>query len=327
MEIKPLVSICSITYNHAPYIKDCLDGMLMQRTKFLIEILIHDDASTDGTANIIRDYAAKYPEIVKPIFEQENQWNKGRRGSMVFNFPRAQGKYIALCEGDDYWIDPYKLQKQVDFLKANPEFGMVYSDYYTLTNGNYNRNSEIDTFKTHYEENAAPEIISDSVQRIGTATVLLRKDLVNHIYDDYSADFNSGPGDNVLWFHIARKSKIKYLDMVTAVYRKNDGGVTATNDTVKRYNFLKNVHYQKKYLARKYNYNEIIDRIDEKYIPNLFLTSYILGEKGEAWEYFRSLLRIQVKWKLLKMSFIILKLVRLKIRSFLNVRVTNYDVE
>ena len=121
-----LVSISCITYNHAPYIRECLDGFMMQQTNFPFEVLIHDDASTDGTTEIIREYAEKYPDIIKPLYEEENQWVKGRRGSAVFNFPRAQGKYIALCEGDDYWTDPLKLQKQVDFLESHPDYVMCW---------------------------------------------------------------------------------------------------------------------------------------------------------------------------------------------------------
>lgn len=120
-----LVSISCITYNHAPYIRQCLDGFLMQQCDFEYEILIHDDASTDGTSDIIREYQEKYPEIIKPIMQTENQYSKGIRGMMArFNFPRAKGKYIALCEGDDYWTDPLKLQKQVDFLEENPKFNI-----------------------------------------------------------------------------------------------------------------------------------------------------------------------------------------------------------
>ena len=119
-----IVSISCITYNHAPYIRQCLDGFLMQQTNFAYEVLIHDDASTDGTTEIIKEYETKYPDIIKPIYEDENQWVKGRRGSAVFNFPRARGKYIALCEGDDYWTDPMKLQKQVDYLDAHRDLAM-----------------------------------------------------------------------------------------------------------------------------------------------------------------------------------------------------------
>ncbi len=129
MNKTPLVSICSLTYNHAPYIRQCLDGLLMQQTNFPFEIIINDDCSTDGTTEIIRDYAERFPEIIKPIFHEENQYQKGLRGFFQkFVFPKAQGKYIALCEGDDYWTDPLKLQKQVDFLESHLNYGMVYTD-------------------------------------------------------------------------------------------------------------------------------------------------------------------------------------------------------
>lgn len=128
----PLVSICCLTYNHAGYIRDALDGFLIQQTDFPIEILIHDDASIDGTEEIIREYERKYPNIIKPLYEQENQWEKGRRGSAVFNFPRAKGKYIALCEGDDYWTDPQKLQKQVEFLEEHEDCSMCFHPVRTV---------------------------------------------------------------------------------------------------------------------------------------------------------------------------------------------------
>jgi len=104
-----VVSISCITYNHAPYIRQCLDGFVMQKTTFPFEILIHDDASTYGTPDIIREYEAKYPGLIKPIYQTENQHSKGVKISQTFNWPRARGKDIALCEGDDYWTDPYKL--------------------------------------------------------------------------------------------------------------------------------------------------------------------------------------------------------------------------
>ena len=115
MTTKPIVSICCITLHHEKYIRDAIEGFLMQKTSFPIEILIHDDASTDDTANIIREYEEKFPNIIKPIYQTENQYSKGISISATYQFPRALGKYIALCEGDDYWTDPLKLQKQVDF--------------------------------------------------------------------------------------------------------------------------------------------------------------------------------------------------------------------
>jgi len=117
----PLVSVSVITYNHEKYIRQCLDGILMQNVSFPYEVLVHDDASPDGTADIIREYEAKYPGIIKPIYQTENQYSQGKDVSK-FNFDRACGKYLAFCEGDDYWTDPGKLQKQVDFLEAHPEY-------------------------------------------------------------------------------------------------------------------------------------------------------------------------------------------------------------
>ncbi len=120
----PEVSVICNTYNHGKYIRESLEGFLMQRTDFAFEVLVHDDASTDDTADIIRGFQADYPEIVKPIFQTENQYSKGGGINKRFQFPRAKGQYIAYCEGDDYWTDPEKLQKQYDALEAHPEVDM-----------------------------------------------------------------------------------------------------------------------------------------------------------------------------------------------------------
>lgn len=119
-----MVSIVCATYNHVNYIRQCLDSFLMQKTNFAYEILIHDDASTDGTTDIIEEYEKEYPNIIKPIYQTENQYSKGISPTMIYNLPRAKGKYIAMCEGDDYWTDPLKLQKQVDFLENHLEYSV-----------------------------------------------------------------------------------------------------------------------------------------------------------------------------------------------------------
>ena len=128
----PLVSVRCITYNHEPYIAQALDGFLMQKTNFPFEVIVHDDASPDKTADIIREYEAKFPKIIKPIYETENQYSK-HDGSLGRIMDAAcKGKYIALCEGDDYWIDENKLQMQVDFLEGNPDYGMCYTNFNIL---------------------------------------------------------------------------------------------------------------------------------------------------------------------------------------------------
>lgn len=122
LEEKVLVSVCCVAFNHEKYIRTCLDGFVNQKTNFKYEVLVHDDASTDNTASIIKEYADKYPEIIKPILQKENQYSKGIWIYEEHLFPKCTGKYIAYCEGDDYWCDENKLQKQVDVLEKNPDY-------------------------------------------------------------------------------------------------------------------------------------------------------------------------------------------------------------
>lgn len=115
------VSICCVTYNHEEYIEDAIKSFLNQKVDFPIEILIHDDASTDQTANIIKNFQSQYPNLIRGFYQKENQYSKGIKVSSIL-FNQARGKYIAWCEGDDYWIDDYKLQKQINFLENNPNY-------------------------------------------------------------------------------------------------------------------------------------------------------------------------------------------------------------
>lgn len=124
MNKNPLVSIVCTSYNHGDYIAEAIDSFLMQKTNFDFEILIYDDASTDQGPRVIQEFENRYPELIKPIYQTENQYSKGVRVEM-FNHNRAKGKYIAVCEGDDYWTDPYKLQKQIDYMEAHPNCSMT----------------------------------------------------------------------------------------------------------------------------------------------------------------------------------------------------------
>ncbi len=127
--LKPLCSFLCITYNHIDFIEQCLIGFLEQETTFPFEIIIHDDCSTDGTDRIIKEYQSKYPQIIKAMYEEENQYSKGDKGKPFWAIMHNMaGKYIALCEGDDYWNDIHKIQKQVAFLESNPEFVGCYHE-------------------------------------------------------------------------------------------------------------------------------------------------------------------------------------------------------
>ena len=124
MQKKILVSVLCLAYNHEKFIRQALEGFVMQKTNFGFEVLINDDASTDNTAKIIKEYEEKYPDIIKPVYQTENQYSQGKPIMKTHLFPKAQGKYFAICEGDDYWTDPLKLQKQVDFLENNSEYAI-----------------------------------------------------------------------------------------------------------------------------------------------------------------------------------------------------------
>lgn len=121
-----MVSVLCTAYNHEKYIKDCLEGFVNQKTSFRFEVLINDDASTDNTAKVIKEYEHKFPDIIKPIYQTENQYSKGVSIINKFLLPNAKGTYIALCEGDDFWNDNYKLEKQVNALRDNPECNICF---------------------------------------------------------------------------------------------------------------------------------------------------------------------------------------------------------
>jgi len=123
----PLVSIYCTTYNQEKYLRQCLDGIVMQKTDFTFQAIVHDDVSSDSTAEIIKEYAEEYPDIIIPLIETENQFSKvGELGLFHIMYPHLTGKYIAYCEGDDYWTDPNKLQKQVDFLESHSDYSMCF---------------------------------------------------------------------------------------------------------------------------------------------------------------------------------------------------------
>lgn len=123
-----MVSILCATYNHELYLERAVDGFLNQETDFAYEIIIHDDASVDNTRRIIEKYARDYPDAIKPIYQTENQYSKGKKITLDFMVPKSRGKYVALCEGDDFWMDSHKLQKQVDYMESHPKCSLVVHD-------------------------------------------------------------------------------------------------------------------------------------------------------------------------------------------------------
>lgn len=129
-EKTPMVSIDCMVYNHEAYLRAALDGFVMQQTNFPFEVLIHEDKSTDTSKVIIEEYRERYPEIIKPLYRKKNVYSRSKNFYLVDKAQRerAMGKYYAFCEGDDYWTDPHKLQKQVDFMEANPDYNLCFHD-------------------------------------------------------------------------------------------------------------------------------------------------------------------------------------------------------
>lgn len=220
--MQPLVSICSLTYNHAPYIRQCLDGFLMQKTNFAFEVLINDDCSTDGTTEILKEYAERYPDIVIPVYHEENLYSKGMRGFYErFLYPRARGKYIALCEGDDYWTDPLKLQKQVDFLEANPEYSMCFhsANVFCQSSGQYN-----DLF-AYVQDREYEGVEFIKKWTVPTASVCFRRNVIDsELYQTVRKNPYFVYGDLILFLSCASLGRIRGLSSMMSVYRRLDNG-------------------------------------------------------------------------------------------------------
>ena len=217
MKGDPLVSIRCLVYNHEPYLRQCLDGFVMHKTTFPFEAIVHDDASTDGSAAIIREYAEKYPNIIRPIYETENQYSK-HDGSLVHIMDAAMhpnSKYIALCEGDDYWTAPNKLQLQVDIMEADERIGLVHTTarVYDQESGQFKGMVWGQPIKSFQEELMA--------NRPVTLTTCFRKELLNQ-YRQFSKNLKGKSwkmGDYPLWLFISFYAKTHFIEKPTGVYR------------------------------------------------------------------------------------------------------------
>jgi len=220
-DTKPFVSIVCLAYNHESFIRDAIEGFLLQKTSFPVEILIHDDASVDKTADIIREYEARFPNLIKPIYQTENQYSQGNRPGRI-NRMRAKGKYVALCEGDDYWTDPLKLQKQVDFLERNEEYSMACTNFSMV-----DENRDL-IKKWGWEDGGKREYI-DQETILGrftpqTLTVLLRRDYLNKV-DPLLDEYDFPNGDVALFSAITGYGPCYFLNEITGCYRLNMNGI------------------------------------------------------------------------------------------------------
>ena len=210
----PLLSVCLITYNHAKYIKEAIDGVLMQKVNFSWELIIADDFSTDGTREIILEYKKKYPDFIKLILQEKNV---GPTQNWIDLITSPTSKYIAYFEGDDYWTDPHKLQKQVDFLERNPDFAICFHNMQII----YEDNPHLNRISNINQQEITTIVNLACGNYIHTASCIFRKN-----FPEIPDWFYRCPiGDYPLHLLNAQWGKIKFIDEVMGVYRVHKGGI------------------------------------------------------------------------------------------------------
>lgn len=226
----PQVSICCTSFNHRPYLESAVCGFLSQETSFPFEVLINDDASTDGSQEVIQSYAKRYPRIIKPIYQSENQYSKGIKPLLQLLLTRVTAKYIAICEGDDYWIATNKLHDQVSALEDNSDLVASFHDVAIRWHG-----SVSDSFVRHWNPNfdcrsaivGISEIVS-AFWLVPTASILFRSDclrLVEGIESMPNTDFP-------LMVSLASQGDFHFTDKVMGVYRKDNPGSITNNRNI-----------------------------------------------------------------------------------------------
>jgi glycosyltransferase involved in cell wall biosynthesis len=214
---KPLVSILCHCFNHENYIEDALKGFLMQKTDFAWEVIVHDDASTDQSVAVIKEYAERYPTLIKPMFQVDNQYSKGLKPTF-FTSKIAKGKFFAFCEGDDYWLDDRKLQIQADFLRANPEYAVCGHDAFIFEEDKITKVSKL-------PEASKIDVGGSKLAKgwfILTLTAMYRSNF--DIYpEEHSKILN---GDAFLFSRLGKVGGYKYMpELAPGAYRSHSGGI------------------------------------------------------------------------------------------------------
>jgi glycosyltransferase involved in cell wall biosynthesis len=254
---EPLVSVSMITYNHAPYIVQAIEGVLQQKTNFHFELVIGEDCSTDGTREIVIEYHKKYPDIIRLITSDKNV---GMKKNGLRTMKACQGKYIAFCEGDDYWHSPHKLQKQADYMESHPECGLVYSSYDVY---HVKSKKKIKDFIKHrnWQMPNNPSIFDflGDKNEIGygilTCAVMVRRNLCERIIESDSHLHKSDHflmGDTQLWAEISTKAHLHYIPESLATHNITDESASRSRDIRKMLRFSVSQAELMLYLCDKY---------------------------------------------------------------------------
>lgn len=270
---RPLVSVCVQTYMHEEYIQQCLDGILMQATNFDFEVLVGEDDSSDNTRQICIAYADKYPHKLRLFLHDRSNviyvdGSPTGRYNFMYNLKKARGKYIAICEGDDYWTDANKLQRQVDYLEADSELGLVHCD---VTCRFVDTGAVIPAFNKARGLNLEhSNIVMDLIEfkyGVRTCTAVIRKEILYELYETCPYEFGGNflMSDTQMWLELAHRSKVKYIDEPMAVYNYLPESVSRSKDINKHIKFLRNSRDMHLHYADKYGGNEA-ERLKEEII-------------------------------------------------------------
>lgn len=267
MNKAPLLAIRCLTYNHEHYIRQCLEGFIIQKTTFPFIAIVHDDASTDKTAEIIEEYALKYPDIIKPILEKENQYSKhdGSLGRILNNAIPESVKYIAMCEGDDYWTDPLKLQIQVDFLEQHPDYAFICHRFvtYDQEKGFYRKEYAYAEYQNSSNLIITPRLFF-KVWITQPLTALIRKSSYLKVEEMKKNNEFHYWRDVHLFYYLLKDGKGLSLNRVMGVYRWHNEGIASK------------LEYNRKMKLRYDIYKELyICNLQDKLLRKAFLKSVL----------------------------------------------------
>lgn len=261
MNINYTVSVRLMTFNHAPFIREAIESILMQKTNFFVEVVVGDDFSTDSTLDILKQYESTDNIHIKILNRKKGDeyWFKRQERGRLYNFQNilenCTGKYVALLDGDDYWIDPLKLQKQVDFLEENPEFGLCHGNchffYDNTEKWQKNANKELSNNTIIKGRKELFYYLLDGSYKIRTATVLFKRELLNKIKPNTQTFLM---GDTPLWLDLSQLTKFKYFDDVFSVYRISSESASNSKNKIKKLRFKMSMAEMRLYYCQKYDY-------------------------------------------------------------------------
>jgi len=210
------VSVLCIAYNQESYIRDALDSFLAQETSFPFEVLVSDDASTDATPQILAEYAERHPDVFRIFAHTENLYSQGRSNIREYLLPNARGNYLALCEGDDYWIDPHKLQRQYDYLEAHPNVNLCVTASVNVRAESKQVCGEVAPYE---EDRLVPtEDVLTSVHLAGTNTFFMRASSYRAYWDSAIYRSKAHPDMRYLYY-FALTGDIYYMSARMSAYR------------------------------------------------------------------------------------------------------------